>query len=117
VDFYVTCAQVIPLLLLALVFDSEYLTRLKDRNEEKVGLRAKTTTKDQVRVWTKARIRNWSFFVCSAAIVGEVVMLLVLADVLLCPSAPAKAAGLVGVGGLVISLAVRVHGNIVHATK
>jgi hypothetical protein len=102
-DFYVTTSQVIPILLLALIWDSGYLQRLRD------------PTRD-VRFWKKRRVRVWVIFMSAAAIIGEGAMFLVLADVV-SPGDAAKALGLVALAVLLGSLAVRVISDIVDATR
>jgi hypothetical protein len=100
-DFYGTTAQVIPVLLLALVWESNYLSDVKGR----------TTA----RFWTKPRVRAWALFMTAAALVGEAVAVLVLADVL-GASDVTKVLGLLGVAVLLGSLAVRVAVDVLAAT-
>jgi hypothetical protein len=70
VDFYTTTAQVIPVLLLALVWESGYLERVKKEDRSRYP------------VFKKSVVRWWGVFMITAALVGEATMLLVLAGVL-----------------------------------
>ncbi|MGH3811805.1 MAG: hypothetical protein ACRDUV_05035 [Pseudonocardiaceae bacterium] len=106
-DFYATMAQVLPVLLLALVWDSNYLQRLRaqsrpSRRVDPVG----------VWFWTKPRVRMYLLFVAVVLHTAIAVSLLVLAG----------AAWLRGVlvGGLLLALVtllVRVGSDIVGATR
>jgi hypothetical protein len=60
-DFYSTLAQVLPLLLLALIWDSAYLDRLRGQSRRK-------RSKDQagVRFWT--RVRAYTLFVAAVVV-------------------------------------------------
>lgn len=62
-DFYTTLAQVLPLLLLALIWDSAYLERLRGQSRRK-----RSEDPAGVRFWTKPRVRAYTLFV--AAVVG-----------------------------------------------
>jgi hypothetical protein len=72
-DFYTTIAQVFPLLLLALVWDSAYLARLRKQPRP---LRATGTA--GVLFWTKPRVRVYTLFVAGIVIASTGVTLLVL---------------------------------------
>lgn len=76
-DFYSTMAQVLPVLLLALVLDSNYLDRL--RTQTRVTRRIDP---DGVWFWTKPRVRVYSILVATILITAIAASLLVLADVL-----------------------------------
>ncbi|MGW0993559.1 hypothetical protein ACWD5V_09650 [Streptomyces sp. NPDC002523] len=69
-DFYATVAQVLPVLLLALVFESRHLERIR---QEQRRLRSEDPT-NGVRFWSKSRVR---VFTLSVAVI-------VLGDVGLC---------------------------------
>lgn len=56
-NFYATLAQVLPLLLLAFIWDSGY--RRKLGSEDPHGSRS------QMRFWTKPRVRAYMLFVAS----------------------------------------------------
>jgi hypothetical protein len=110
-DFYATMAQVLPVLLLALVWDSMYLERLRQQTR-----RSRRVDPSGVLFWTKPRVRVYSLFVTSMLIMGIGVSMLVLAGVL------ADGAWLRGVlvGGLIlglVTLQVRIGSDIVSATR
>lgn len=77
-DFYATMAQVLPVLLLALVWDSGYLRRL--RQEVRRSRREDPT--NGVWFWTKPRVRVYSVVVFGLLTAGTGASMLVLADVL-----------------------------------
>jgi hypothetical protein len=104
VDFYATTAQVIPVLLLALVWESGYLERLKKED------------RTNGYFWTKPRVRAWGLIMSGAALVGETAMLLVLADAV-GDGILAKGLGLAGVAALLGSLGVRLIVDIVAGTS
>jgi hypothetical protein len=110
-DFYSTMAQVLPVLLLALVWDSKYLERL--RKQTRLPRRVDP---QGVLFWTKPRVRAYSLFVTSVLIAGIAVSMLVLAGAL------TDRAWLRGVlvGGLVLALVTlqwRITSDIVGATR
>jgi hypothetical protein len=102
-DFYDTTAQVIPVLLLALIWESGYLNRLE------------TEDRKNFRFWTKPRVRVWALFMSFAAIAGEVTVVLVLAEVV-SPGDIPIALGLLGIAVLVGSLGTRLVADILKAT-
>jgi hypothetical protein len=103
-EFYSTTAQVIPVLLLALGWDSGYLTKL-ERDEPR-----------SARFWTKSRIRAWGTVMALVSLTGEAAMVLVLAGV-----RPAdvvwKALGLAAVAALSVTVTVRLITDIRTATE
>jgi hypothetical protein len=110
-DFYSTLAQVLPVLLLALVWDSNYLERL--RNQPRPLRRVDPTG---VLFWTKPRVRAYSLFVTVVLIAGIAVSLLVLADML---ADVAWLRGMLAAGLLLalVTLLVRIGLDIVGATR
>jgi hypothetical protein len=111
-DFYGTVAQVLPVLLLAWVFDSGYLDRLRGQRR---SLRRDDPAAG-VLFWTKPRVRAYAVFVAVVVLVDTGLCLLVLADGL-ADSIPLRA--LVG-GGAVIalgSLLFRIGVRVVEATR
>jgi hypothetical protein len=74
-DFYATMAQVLPVVLLALVWDSGYLHRL---GQETRRLRRDDPV-NGVRFWTKKRVRLYSVMVFGLLIGAIGVSVLVLA--------------------------------------
>jgi hypothetical protein len=110
-DFYATMAQVLPVLLLALVWDSRYLERLRRQTR-----RSRRVDPKGVLFWTKPRVRVYSLFVTSVLIAGIAVSMLVLSGAL---SDRAWLRGVL-VGGLVLALVtlqVRIASDIVSATR
>lgn len=103
-DFYGTTAQVIPVLLLALVWESGYLDRLK------------TEDRSNYPVFKKPVVRWWGLFMIAAALVGEATMVLVLAGVF-GGGDVAKAFGIAGVAALIGSMAVRLCVDVWKATS
>ncbi len=73
-NFYATMAQVLPLLLLALVWDSGYLTRLR-RQRRRAG-------PGGVRFWTKPMVRVYTLAVTGIVVVSTAVTMFVLAGVI-----------------------------------
>jgi hypothetical protein len=76
-DFYATVAQVMPVLLLALMWDSGFLHRLRDQPRL-----ARRIDPDGVRFWTKPRVRVYSLFVATVIVAATVAALLVLGGLL-----------------------------------
>jgi hypothetical protein len=62
-DFYDTLAQVMPLLLLALIWDSAYLDRLRRQRRELGG-----AGQDAVRFWSKPRVRAYLLAVAGVVV-------------------------------------------------
>ncbi|MGW2308578.1 hypothetical protein [Actinomadura luteofluorescens] len=77
-DFYATMAQVLPVLLLALIWESRYLQEL--RGEDRVTRRDDPA--NGVRFWTKPRVRIYGFTAAGAIVVTTALCFLVLAGAL-----------------------------------
>lgn len=110
-DFYSTMAQVLPVLLLALLWDSNYLQRLRGQPRP-----SRRLDPAGVLFWTNPRVRMYTLFVTTVLITGIAVSLLVLAGAL------ANVSWLRGVlvAGLLlalVSLLVRIGSDIVGATR
>lgn len=73
-DFYTTMAQVLPLLLLALIWDSSFLDRL--RGERRLSRRVDPAG---VLFWTKPRVRVYTLTIAGVVIVSTGISILVLA--------------------------------------
>lgn len=73
-DFYATVAQVLPVLLLALVFDSGHLAGLKT---EQRRLR-RHDPENGVRFWTKPRVRVYALFLSTVVLVDTGLCILAL---------------------------------------
>lgn len=76
-DFYSTMAQVLPVLLLALVWEANYLQRLRAQPRL-----ARRVDPDGVWFWTKPRVRVYLLAVTGVLVAGIAVSLLVLAGTL-----------------------------------
>jgi len=110
-DFYATMAQVLPVLLLALVWESNYLQRL--RAQSRLSRRVDPAG---VWFWTKPRVRMYLLFVVTVLLSGIAISLLVLAGAL----ADMAWLRFVLVGGLLLALVtllVRIGTDIVGATR
>lgn len=110
-DFYSTMAQVLPVLLLAWVWDSNYLQRLRTQARP-----SRRIDPAGVWFWTKPRVRIYTLFVTAVLLAGIAVSLLVLAGAL------ADLAWLRGmlVAGLLLALVtllIRIGSDIVTATR
>lgn len=73
-DFYTTMAQVLPLLLLALIWDSSFLDRL--RGQRRLSHRVDPAG---VWFWTKPRVRVYTLTIAAVVIVSTGISILVLA--------------------------------------
>jgi hypothetical protein len=111
-DFYSTAAQVLPVLLLALVWESKYLDALP-------GQQRRLRRDDPERgVWfcTKSRVRVYALAVATLTLAGILICLLVLAGLL----PDWTALGAVTVASLAltsVSLLYRIWSDIVDATR
>ena len=67
-DFYATLAQVFPVLMLAVVWESAFLEKLRRQD------------RSRMRFWTKRRVRVWTISIV-AITVGEIALItMVLVD-------------------------------------
>ena len=73
-DYYTTMAQVLPLLLLALIWDSSFLDRLRGQQR-----RLRQVDPSGVLFWTKPRIRAYILFVAFVVLASMAVSLCELA--------------------------------------
>jgi hypothetical protein len=74
-DFYGTAAQVLPVLMLALVWESRFLERLRDQDRRRRGL----DHPGGVLFWTKPRVRVYSIIVSASIVLGTVLSVGLLA--------------------------------------
>ncbi|TYB43959.1 hypothetical protein FXF69_23630 [Actinomadura chibensis] len=105
-------AQVLPLMLLALIWESRYLEGLRAEERRSRG----TDPVGGVRFWTKSRVRGYSIAVASVVILDTGLSVFVLAGVL---HDSGWLRGLV-LGGLVLALAsllFRITVEILNATE
>jgi len=73
-DFYATAAQVFPVLMLALIWESSFLDRL--RKQQRAHRR---DGPGGVWFWTKRRVRVWTIFIITVATLELALTLLILA--------------------------------------
>lgn len=76
-DLYATAAQVLPVVLLALIWESRFLDRLRAQNR-----RLRRDDPGGVLFWTRPRVRAYSLFIVSVIVTGTALAVLVLAEVL-----------------------------------
>lgn len=109
-NFYATMAQVLPLLLLALIWDSEYLTRLRrqrrpHRRDDPAG----------VWFWTKPRVRVYILAVAAVVICSTALTILVLSGLI--PDSHALRITLVtGLLLILATLMTRISIDVIQAT-
>jgi hypothetical protein len=109
-DFYATLAQVLPVLLLALMWDSAYLVRL--RRQHRLPRRVDPAG---VWFWTKPRVRAYTLIVTGEAIASTAVTMLVLAG-LIPDSRGLRIALSGGLVLLLITLLIRIGADVIRAT-
>ncbi|MET7469922.1 hypothetical protein ACFYON_19305 [Micromonospora sp. NPDC005686] len=110
-DLYATAAQVLPVLLLALIWESRFLDRLREQNR-----RRRSEDPDGVLFWTRPRVRAYSLFIVATIVTGTALALLVLAEVL--PHGPALRAGVTACVLLALAtLLTRVVVDVLAATR
>src|SRR5260370_12532681 len=95
-DFYGTVAQVLPVLLLALLWESRFLENLRRQSRKP----RRDDPEHGVRFWTHLRVRLYSLFVSTVILIDTATCVFVLGNVL--PDSKILQ-GLV-LGGLVLSL-------------
>jgi hypothetical protein len=77
--FYATLAQVLPLLLLALIWDSGFLKRLRQQRRVLRRRASKKDDPDGVRFWVKPRVRWYMLLVAVVVMASTAVPIMVLA--------------------------------------
>ncbi|SCL28515.1 hypothetical protein GA0070616_3708 [Micromonospora nigra] len=77
-DLYATSAQVLPVLMLALLWESRFLERVRQQSR----LPRRLDPARGVLFWTKRRVRFYAGFVATMSVVGTGVAVLVLAEAL-----------------------------------
>jgi hypothetical protein len=108
--FYETLAQVLPVLLLALIWDSAYLQRL--RRQQRLPRR---THPGGVYFWTKPRVRVYTLAVTFIVLASIAVTCLVLAD-LVPDSLGLRVALSMGLVLALLTLFVRIAVDVIRAT-
>jgi hypothetical protein len=109
-NFYSTLAQVLPLLLLAFIWDSGFLARLRrqrrlPRHVDPAG----------VRFWTKPRVRVYTLVVASVVVVSTAVTIFVLGG-LIPDSYALKVTLSAGLVLILITLLIRITLDVLWAT-
>jgi hypothetical protein len=110
-DFYTTVAQVLPLLLLALIWDSSFLDRLRTQRR---GSR-RVDPVHGVLIWTKPRVRAYIIFVTGVAIVLTGISVTELAG-FIPNSFTLRVIVICGIGLVLGTLLVRIYFDVVAAT-
>ena len=110
-DFYSTLAQVLPVLILAICWESRYFDHLKkqDRRGSKPGT-------DEPYFWRKPRVRVFGIFVCGTTIVEIAIASLVLA-VIIPSSFPLRVVLMLGLFLVLSTLLTRLCVDLVEATQ
>lgn len=111
-DFYATVAQVLPVLLLAFVFESRHLQRIRS---ERRRLRREDPA-NGVRFWTKGRVRVYTLTVATVALGDTGLCALVLAGSVP-DSVPLRAVVVVGLTLALATLLFRISVDILDATR
>jgi hypothetical protein len=109
-NFYATLAQVLPVLLLALMWDSAFLVRL--RRQQRLPRRVDP---GGVRFWTKSRVRVYTLAVAGEVIISLAVTMLVLAG-LVPDSRALRMTLMAGLMLLLATLLTRLSVDIIRAT-
>jgi hypothetical protein len=110
-NFYPTLAQVLPVLLLALIWDSAYLVRLRRQRRP-----SRRNDPAGVWFWTKPRVRAYILTVTSETIASIAITMLVLAG-LIPNSLGLRVALSAGLILLLATLAVRITVDVIRATS
>ena len=76
-DLYATAAQVLPVVLLALIWESRFLERLRGQNR-----RLRRDDPGGVLFWTRPRVRAYSLFIVTVIVTGTALAVLALATLL-----------------------------------
>jgi hypothetical protein len=108
---YTTVAQVLPVLLLALMWDSAYLTRLREQRRP-----SRRLDPDGGFRWTKPRVRVYTLSTAFVIVADILLGVLVLAGAV--PDAPVvRALAVAGVVAALASLLFRVWFDVLEATR
>lgn len=110
-DYYTTMAQALPLLLLALIWDSSFLDRLRGQRRP-----LRRTDPSGVLFWTKPRVRAYTLFVAIVVLASTGVAIFELAGFI--PDTFALRLVLACLFGLVLAtLMTRIWYDVLAATK
>jgi len=110
-NFYPTLAQVLPVLLLALVWDSAYLVRLRHQQRP-----SRRNDPAGVWFWTKPKVRAYILLVTGTTIASIAITMLVLAG-LLHDTLALRLTLTAGLLLLLATLAVRIAVDVIRATR
>jgi protein-S-isoprenylcysteine O-methyltransferase Ste14 len=111
-DFYGTAAQVLPVLLLALVFESRHLERVgRERRRPR-----RVDPAQGVRFWTKGRVRAYTLAMSTVVLGDTAACVLVLGD-MLADSRPLRTAVITGVLLAAVTLLFRIWVDVIGATS
>jgi hypothetical protein len=109
-NFYATLAQVLPLLLLAFIWDSGFLVRL--RRQRRLPRQVDPAG---VRLWTKPRVRIYTLAVASVVILSTAITMFVLGG-LIPDSYPLRVALSAGLVLVLLTLLTRIVLDVLWAT-
>lgn len=110
-DFYATAANVIPILMLALIWESSFLERLRTQARPR-----RKDAPDGVLFWTKRRVRVWTIFVMLVAAIELGLCLMVLGG-FVDDGFTLRTVVIVGVACVLASLVTRAVVDTIEATK
>ena len=108
-DFYATLAQVLPVVLLTIVWDRDWLTRLASRVR-------RTPTTPGVVFWTKPVVR-WYLVVLTVVLVGAVGLCVVVLAGALGDAVWLRVVLVAATGMALATLAVRIAAGVLDATR
>ncbi|TMQ94550.1 hypothetical protein ETD83_23830 [Actinomadura soli] len=111
-EFYTTIAQVFPVLLLALLWDSQYLENLRTRPRPS----RREDPVNGVWFWTKNRVRIYIFTVSLTIVTGLGAAVSVLAGILP-DSAPLRFLLVGSLFLILVTLVVRIWVEVTHASR
>ncbi|GAA3798709.1 hypothetical protein GCM10022403_035700 [Streptomyces coacervatus] len=111
-DLYATVAQVLPVLLLALVFESRHLERLRSRPRR---LR-RDDPANGVRFWTKGRVRVYLLSV-AVVVLGDLGLCVLMLAGGVPDSLPLRVVAVAGVLLVLVTLLFRITVDVLDATR
>lgn len=110
-DLYTTVTQVLPVLLLALMWDSAYLARLRDQRRP-----SRRRDPDAGFRWTKPRVRVYMLTVAGVALADILLGILVLAGAVP-DTTTVRVLTVVGLAATLASLLLRIWYDVMEATR
>lgn len=106
-DFYATLAQVLPVLLLTVVWDRDWLTQL--------ATRTRGSAPGQVRIWGKTLVRRYTLFLTTVQLASIAACLLVLAGAF-ADSVALRVLLVLAAAMALVTLLVRISAGVIKAT-